>query len=135
MSQEPMAEEIALLRRFNAAIEARDVRAFDLLAADFVYRPIATFTETDERRGRDEFRRFMLDWWESWEEGGWTLETVRVYGDALVALLRFGGRAKASGIETVGGVFEVFRFRDGLITSVEDFTDSRRAIEAAEGTA
>jgi ketosteroid isomerase-like protein len=121
------------VRRFNEAFSERDSEAFALLSADFVYRPIATFADSQERRGPDQFERFMLDWWDLWQEGAsWELETVRVYGDAVVALLRFSGRARTSGIETVGGVFQVFRFRDGLIRAIEDFTDSREAIAAAE---
>jgi ketosteroid isomerase-like protein len=135
MSDYPANEHIELVRRFNEAIVARDPDAFALLTADFVYRPIATFADIEERRGPDQFQRFMLDWWDLWQEGAnWRLETIRAYGDAVVALLRFSGRARASGVETLGGVFQVFRFRDGRIEAIEDYTDSQDAIAAAERT-
>jgi ketosteroid isomerase-like protein len=126
---------VELVRRFHEAFHQRDAdTAVGLLAPDFVYRPIATFPDSQERRGGDEFRRFMSDWWGVWAEGAnWQLDTVRVYGDAVVALLHFSGRARASGVETVGGVFEVFRFGDGRIRQIEDFTNSADAIAAAEG--
>jgi ketosteroid isomerase-like protein len=49
----------------------------------------------------------------------------------VIALLRFTGHAKASGVEVAGGIFEVYRFRDGKIASVEDFTDRAEALKAA----
>jgi ketosteroid isomerase-like protein len=135
MADTRMAHEIELLRRWNCAIAARDGdTAFAMLAPDFVYRPIPTFTDSQVRHGPGEFRRFMLEWWELWEDGAsWELDNVRVYGDALVALLRFSGRARASGAGTTGGLFQVFRFRGDLISQIEDFTDSGEAIAAAEG--
>jgi ketosteroid isomerase-like protein len=102
-----------------------------LLAPDFVFRPIATFTDSQER-GLDEYRRFMVDWWETWaDDANWRLDTVRAYGEAVVALLRFSGHARASGVETTGGLFEVFRFRAGQIVRLEDFTDRSDALRAA----
>jgi ketosteroid isomerase-like protein len=104
-----------------------------LLAPDFVHRPIATFTDSQER-GVDEFRRFLVDWWDTWgEDANWRLDTVRAYGEALVALCRFSGHARASGAEMTGGMFEVFRFREGRIRQIEDFTNSPDAMAAAEG--
>jgi ketosteroid isomerase-like protein len=135
MPKDSMSAEIELVRRFNKVYVTRDPGAFDLLTEDFVYRPIATFTESGEHRGRDAFRRFTSDWWETWDDGAtWELESIRRFGDSLVALLRFRGRARASGFETVGGVFQVFRFREGAIASIEDFTDKDEAIAVAEGT-
>jgi ketosteroid isomerase-like protein len=135
MSEESMGQEIEVVRNWNKALSERDPGAFDLLAADFVYRPIRTFTDSQERRGPDEFRRFLLEWWDSWDESAnWELKTIRAYGNAVVALFRFHGRARASGVETRGGLFQVFRFRAGEITQIEDFTDSREAIAAAGET-
>jgi ketosteroid isomerase-like protein len=134
MSEESMSRELEVVRNWNRRLSARDPEAFELLAADFVYRPIRTFTDSQERHGPDAFREFLREWWDSWDESAnWELTTTRVYGNAVVALFRFHGRARASGLETVGGVFQVFRFRAGQITSIEDFTDSEDAIAVAEG--
>jgi ketosteroid isomerase-like protein len=140
-TRRPMSEEyttpalVELVRRFHEAWRERDPdTASALLAPDFVYRPIATFPDSQERLGADDFRRFMSDWWDIWAQGAnWQLDTVRGYGEAPVALLRFSGRARAGGVETVGGVFEVFRFQDGRIRQIADFTNSEDAIAAAEG--
>ena len=125
---------VELVQRFSEALGRRDAdAAIRLLALDFVYRPIATFTDSQER-GVDEFRGFMVDWWDTWaEDANWQPDTVRAYGEAVVALLRFSGHARASGAEMTGGLFEVFRFQDGRIRQIEDFTNSPDAIAAAEG--
>jgi len=58
-------------------------------------------------------------------------ESIREYGDVVIALIRFKGHSKASGIEVSGGVFQVFRFREGKIKRIEDFTDRAEALKAA----
>ena len=76
-------------------------------------------------------RRWMAEWSEVWADDHTTqAESIREYGDAVIALLRFMGHARASGVEVAGGTFEVFRFRDGKIASVEDFTDRAEALNA-----
>jgi ketosteroid isomerase-like protein len=135
VSQESTTPDLVeLVRRFFEAWSQRDAdTALGLVAPDVVYRPIQTFPDSQERRGVDEFRSFWVQWWDAWaDDANWQLDTVRAHGDALVALLRFSGHARASGAETVGGVFEVLRFRDGRISQIEDFTNKEDAIAAAE---
>ena len=136
-----MAEEsttpdpVVLVRRVASVIWKRGdfAGAASLLAPDIVYRPITTWTENQERRGIDEFRQFTEEFMEAWaDDAGWRLETVRRHGDAVIALSRFSGHARASGVEIAGGVFTVFRFGDGKITHIEDFTSREDAIRAAE---
>jgi ketosteroid isomerase-like protein len=137
MSEESTTPHLVeLVRRSHEAGGQRDADAIcALLAPDCVYRPIATFTDSQVRRGPDEVRQFLVEWWDAWaEDATWRLDTTRAYGDALVCLTRFSGRARASGLETVGGVFQVFRFRGGRVSQIEDFTDGQAAIAAAEGT-
>jgi len=126
-------DPVELVRRFNEAMYRHDSDVeLDLLAADVVYRPIATFPESEERRGRDGYRRFREGLEEAWAAGSsWHLDTIRPYGDAVIALYKFSGRAQASGIEVSGGVFQVYRFRDGKIASIEDFADRDDAVRAA----
>jgi ketosteroid isomerase-like protein len=76
----------------------------------------------------------LCDLSDAWaDDASWRLATARAYGDVVVALTHFSGRARASGLEIAGGVFEVFRFRDGRIRQIEDFATSSDAIAAAEG--
>jgi ketosteroid isomerase-like protein len=47
------------------------------------------------------------------------------------ALVRFSGHARASGMQIRGGVFQVFRFRNGLIARIEGFIDRAEPLKAA----
>jgi ketosteroid isomerase-like protein len=133
-STTPDLDLVELVRRLNAASARRDHdMLLELLTPDVVFRPIATFAEFKECRGREEYRRFVEGWGEAWTgNSGWSVDTIRVHGDAVVALGRFSGRAKASGADVSGGVFVVYRFRDGQIASMENFTDRDAAVRAAE---
>lgn len=122
-----------MVRRANEAFN-HDVDAWlSFFSADIVYRPIATFTDSQERRGLGAMRRFMNEWHEAWADD-FTIQTesIHEHGDAVIVLLRLKGHARASGIEIGGGVFQVYRFHDGKISSVEDFTDRDAAVHAAE---
>jgi ketosteroid isomerase-like protein len=96
---------VELARRFIEAFGRGDVNAvLSLLSPDVVYRPITTFTDARERRGLDGFRRFMDEFGEAWRDDfAVQPETIREYGDALIALTRFTGHARTSGIEISGG--------------------------------
>ncbi len=124
-----------LVRRFNDAWNRRDVDAFlSLLAPEVVYRPITTWPEPQERRGSDEVRHFFIpDSPEVWTADFTSKpETIREHGNAVIALFRFTGHARATGVEIGGGVFRVFWFRVGQIAQIEDFTHRAEALAAAE---
>ncbi len=126
-------DRLELVRRANAAFIRRDVDEWlSLLSPDVVYRPVPTFTDTQDRRGLDAMRRFMEEWYDAWADDFTTqAESVREYGDAVIALLMFAGHAKASGVEVAGGIFQVVRFREGQIALIENFTDRDEALKAA----
>jgi ketosteroid isomerase-like protein len=126
-------DRVELVRRANDAFNGRDVDAWlSLLSPDIVYRPVPTFTDSQERRGLGAMRRFMEEWHDAWADDYTTqAESIREYGDVVIALLRFTGHAKASGVEVAGGIFQVIRFREGQIALVEDFTDRDEALKAA----
>jgi ketosteroid isomerase-like protein len=126
---------VELVQRFSHAWNQRDVDAFpSVVTPDVVYRPIVTSPEPQERRGSDEVRRFFIndssDMWT--DDFTSTPETIREHGDAVIALWRFTGHARASGLEIGGGVFQVYRFRDAQIAQIDDFTDRDEARAAAE---
>jgi ketosteroid isomerase-like protein len=127
------SDQVALVERFCDAWSRRDFDgALSVLSSDVVYRPIASFAEVEECRGHDAVRRFFDGFWEAWaDDAVWRLDTTRVYGGAVIALSRFTGHARTSGAEVTGGVFQVFRFRDGKIAQIEDFTDRAQALAAA----
>jgi ketosteroid isomerase-like protein len=134
MSEEPPTPDLVeIVRRANDAFNRRDVDALmSFYSPDIVYRPVASFPDSEERHGLAAMRRWMEEWHDTWADDYTTqAQSIRKYGDVVIALLRFTGHAKASGVEIAGGVFEVYRFREGKIASVEDFTDRAEALRAA----
>jgi ketosteroid isomerase-like protein len=131
--QSAMRDPVEIIRRANDAFNRRDVDAWvSFFAPDIVYRPVPTFTDSQERQGLGAMRRWMEEWFDAWADDYTTqAESIREYGDVVIALLRFTGHAKASGVEVAGGIFEVYRFREGKIASVEDFTERAEALKAA----
>jgi ketosteroid isomerase-like protein len=135
MTDEPATDDLAALTR--RAYEAYNRRDFDALvlmySSDIVYRPIASFTDNRERRGRADVLRFFEEFMEAWADDFTTnLDTLRVCGDSVIARVVFRGHAAASGVEISGRVFILSRFRDGEIVRIEDFTDREDALRAAE---
>jgi len=99
---------------------------------DVVYQPVPGFPESQERHGAEAMRRWMEEWHNAWADDYTTrAESIRPFGDVVIALLRFTGHAKSSGVEVQGGIFEVYWFREGKIASVRDFTDRAEALKAA----
>jgi steroid delta-isomerase-like uncharacterized protein len=125
-------ENVEVVRRVIEAFGRGDVDVvLSLVSSDFAYRPITTFPDARERRGRDGLRRFMDEFREAWgDDFAQHPETIREYGDAVIALTRITGHARASGVEISGGLFQVYRFRDGQIARLEDFTDRSDALKA-----
>jgi ketosteroid isomerase-like protein len=125
-----------LVRRFAEAYNRSDFDALSsLLSPDVVYRPLATFTETQECRGLDECRRFFEGFLEVWaDDFAARVDTTRVYGDTVIARVAFTGHARASGVEVSGRTFSMFRFHDCLLTRIEDFVDRDDALKALEAS-
>ena len=123
---------VELVRQTNDAYNRRDLEALSsFLSPDVVYRPMPSFTDSRERRGRDDVVRFYEEFFEAWaDDFVSTLDTVRVYGDAVIARYVFSGRARTSGVEIAARMFVVYFFRNGLIAQCEDFGDRREALEA-----
>ena len=59
------------------------------------------------------------------------LELIDAGGDTVVALERFGGRAKRSGVDTDQVIGDVFTIRDGKIVRVREYPSLEAALEAA----
>jgi ketosteroid isomerase-like protein len=82
--------------------------------------------------GKDAMRTYVQDWIDTFDE--FTIEPVELIdadGDVVVAVLRYGGRAKLSGIETDETFGVVFTIRDGKIARGREYRTRDQALEAA----
>jgi ketosteroid isomerase-like protein len=123
-----------LLRAFSERDFDRGLRDVD---SDVVGRYEDPFAGPVTFRGRDEVR----GWWERIHHGWDQLESqieevIEERADLLVLAVRFKARGKQSGLEVEGeDQFQVWRLRDGKITSFEFFADRAKALEAARSPA
>jgi ketosteroid isomerase-like protein len=124
-------ENVELVKRFFALVGQGSFDDPAIFSTDLIYRPMATFTESEECRGVEQFRRFHDSFYETWaDDFAAEIAGIRDYGDAVSVRVAFSGHARASGIEIADVVFEVFWLRDGLITRIEDFATSAEALKA-----
>ncbi len=132
--EEPVTRDpIAVVRDAYDAWNRRDLHSWmSLLAEDVVYRPVASFTDSIERRGREQVGRFTEEFYEAWgEDFISTPDTIRLYGDAVVVRSLFSGHARASGVEISARMFSTIHVRDGQVIRWADFTDRADALRAA----
>ena len=82
-------------------------------------------------RGKDTLRALLQDWVDMFD--GFRMELLDLIDageDTVVALERFGGRAKRSGVETDQTLGDVFTIRDGKIVRVREYPSLEVALEA-----
>jgi ketosteroid isomerase-like protein len=124
-------QNVEIVRRAIELQNPRDYADMALYSPDFIYRPLATFTESRECQGLDEYVRFGESFFETWaEDFSLDVTSARDYGDAVSMRIEFSGHARASGVRVSDVVFKVVWLRDGLITRAEDFATSAEALRA-----
>jgi ketosteroid isomerase-like protein len=82
--------------------------------------------------GKDAMRTYVQDWIDTFDE--FSIEPVELIdadGDVVVAVLRYGGRAKLSGIETDEMFGVVFTISDHRIARGREYRTRAQALEAA----
>jgi hypothetical protein len=84
--------------------------------------------------GIEEFIAEMVQWLSAWGRP-LTIDAEELIGsgDRILALVRWRGRGKGSGLEVEAGGAHLWRFRDGLVIHLEVYRDrdeARAALEA-----
>ena len=82
--------------------------------------------------GKDAMRAYVQDWIDLFDD--FRIEPVELIDageNRVVAVLRFGGRAKLSGVETAQTMGAVLTIRDGKIARGREYATRGQALEAA----
>jgi ketosteroid isomerase-like protein len=124
-----------------AAVEA----AYEALARGGLDRFIEHWTDDLDHRsiegapddrgpihGKNAMRAYVQDWIDLFDD--FRIEPVELIDageNRIVAVLRFGGRAKLSGVETAQTMGTVFEIRDGKIARGREYATRDQALEAA----
>ena len=100
---------------------------------DVVYRAVeGAPDEPGPIHGKDAVRKWLQDWIDMFD--GFRMEPVELIdagGDTVVAIERYGGRAKLSGVETDQIIGDVVTIRNGKIASGHEYATREEALEAA----
>jgi ketosteroid isomerase-like protein len=126
-------ENVEMVRSSIEAYIAGDRDAYlNFFAEDVEAIPdVSRFPEAEPFRGREEFRRFLTDIDQGWEEGASAvIRELFPVGDRVVARADWGGRGRASGIDLRSSLTSVYTVQDGRIVKIEWFFDHAQALEA-----
>ena len=107
-------------------------RYMEHLTDDVVYRSFGAPDDIGPFHGKDAVRAWLQDWIDTFD--GFRMEPVELIdagGDTVIAVERFGGRAKLSGVETEQIVGDVVTIRNGKIARGHEYPTREQALEAA----
>ena len=126
-------ENVESIRAVIEAFNRRDVEALKtLFVTDAEIVPVRAALEGTVYRGPDAVEHWIAAVDESWEELRVELEGgVRDGGDRVLVLGRIHGQGRESGAPIDVVAAAVAYFRDGLITTLHNYTNPAEALEAA----
>ena len=81
-------------------------------------------------RGLDGVRGFVEEWLDAWDAFRIDPEEFIDGGDAVVAVVRYWGRGRGSGVEVTDRWFYAYRLRDGRVVSWRLCGSRAEALEA-----
>jgi ketosteroid isomerase-like protein len=82
--------------------------------------------------GKAEMRAYLQDWFDTFDDlKVEPLEVIDVGQDQAVAVVRFGGRAKLSGVEVDLTFAALYTVRDGKVARGREYWTKEQALEAA----
>jgi ketosteroid isomerase-like protein len=128
-------ENVELVRDAVVAYNRGDLDAFldEYWADDIDYR--AAEGAPDDHgpiHGKAEMRAYMQDWFDTFDDlKVEPLEVIDAGPDQAVAVVRFGGRAKLSGVESDLTFAVVYTLRDGKVVRGREYWTRDEALEAA----
>ena len=137
MSEENVERVLAageLFNRLGASLESADPSDFGrflgFMAPDIQFEPQQALLE-GSYEGLGGVGEWLGDVTELYVRGGVQFTDVRDLGDRVLALGTLRVTGSGSGIEVEVPLALLVRFRDGLITHLNDYGDRDKALEAA----
>jgi ketosteroid isomerase-like protein len=122
-------ENVELVRRAIAAINARDIDAYLACCTENVELVLPMVGA--EYLGADGIRRFFADIEDIGPDFRIEVQRVQAIGDSsAIALVRVGSTGRASGIVTRADSANVYDFTEGKISGIRIFLDRADALKA-----
>ncbi len=98
------------------------------------YHPSGDLTPPDLEAvfyGHDGYLQLWRYWLDAFEDIRWDPEEILDFGDKLLVTAQQRGHGSGSGVAVSQAVFQLFKFRRGLVVRQEDFLDRSKALDAA----
>ena len=127
-------ENVEIVRDAAAAFNRGDLDAWlEYWTDDIDYRAIeGALDDRGLMHGKDAVRAHYQDWLDTFDDlKAEPLELIDAADEQVVTVLRFGGRAKLSGVESDLTFAVVYTLRDGKIARGREYWTRDEALEAA----
>ena len=126
-----------LVTRIYASLDAGDESFSALVSPEIVFDFSRRLIDPIVLHGLEQARAWGDQERQMWEAGRvyWQPEELIDAGDHVVALIRTGGRGKASGVEVSAHVWNVWTLRDGKAVEWTYFGDDKAAALESAGLA
>jgi ketosteroid isomerase-like protein len=127
-------ENVELVKlAYEAFVRGGLDRYLEHFTDDVDYRAIeGAIDDVGPIHGKEAVRAWLQDWIDTFDEFWFEpIELIDAGEDTVVAVERYGGRAKLSGVETEQTEAVVLTIRDGKIAGGREYATRDQALEAA----
>ena len=127
-------ENVEIVRDAVVAYNRGDLDTLLAYCADDIdYRAVeGALDDRGPIHGKDAVRAYFQDWLDTFDDlKAEPLELIDAADDQVVTVLRFGGRAKLSGVEADLTFAVVYTLRDGKVARGREYWTRDEALEAA----
>jgi ketosteroid isomerase-like protein len=126
-------ENVEILRRFAEVFQTGDLERVvsEFFDPEIEWRTSAEDPDAATHRGREAYKRYVEQWWESFEGLRAEVEEYIDAGDDHVfTWVRWTGRGRASGVDSDWHLAVNYTMRDGKVVLAEEYFDRAEALEA-----
>jgi ketosteroid isomerase-like protein len=126
-------DNVEIIRRFAEVFETRDLERVvsEFFAPEIEWRTSAEDPDAATHRGPEAYKRYVEQWWESFEGLHAEVEEYIDAGDdRVVAWIRWTGRGRTSGVDADWHLAIVYTLRDGRVVLAEEYFDRDEALNA-----
>ena len=127
-------ENVEIVRDAVVAYNRGDLDTLLAYCADDIdYRAVeGALDDRGPMHGKDAVRAYFQDWLDTFDDlKAEPLELIDAADEQVVTVLRFGGRAKLSGVEADLTFAVVYTLRDGKVARGREYWTREQALEAA----
>ena len=124
-------DQIRIVSRGYEALNRGDIPGvLELVHPDFEWSDPPDVVGARGGVGRGDFAAYLESLGQAWDEFRCEPEEFRIAGDALVVIVREGGRGKLSGATVEHRLVHVWRFREGRAVSLEAYAEEPGRVAA-----